>query len=145
MLTVERSDEGVSAQCEKLADISDFTFAYDLIDGQNAVEQSRSFLPFTIESSKWHVIEEGLKCVQVHALPAACTIRTAKYPYMQLSGLEPCLLKPEVGFQWVGERCNLMGSAKFKKLVDPYRWNEAMKVCPHSARVGRHFRLHLRL
>ena len=36
MLTVERSDEGVSAQCEKLADISDFTFDYDLIDGQSA-------------------------------------------------------------------------------------------------------------
>ena len=54
MFTVERSDEGVSAQCEKLADISDFTFVYDLMDGQNAVEQSRSFPPFPIESSKWH-------------------------------------------------------------------------------------------
>ncbi|CAE7576002.1 mtr [Symbiodinium sp. CCMP2592] len=29
-------------------------------------------------------------------------------------------------FQWVGERCNLMGSAKFKKLVDAYKWDEAM-------------------
>jgi 5-methyltetrahydrofolate--homocysteine methyltransferase len=52
-----------------------------------------------------------------------------KYPYMQLSGLEPCLLKPEAGFQWVGERCNLMGSAKFKKLVDAYKWDEAMEIC----------------
>jgi len=52
-----------------------------------------------------------------------------KYPYMQLSGLEPCLVKPEVGFQWVGERCNLMGSAKFKKLVDAYKWDDAMEVC----------------
>ena len=85
MLTVERSDEGVSAQCEELADISDFTFAYDLMDGQNAVEQSRSFPPFTIDSSNWHVIEESLKCVQVNALPATCTIRTTKYPYMQPS------------------------------------------------------------
>nr|UKS50369.1 B12-dependent methionine synthase [Alexandrium pacificum] len=52
-----------------------------------------------------------------------------KYPYMQLSGLEPCLLKPDAGFQLIGERCNLMGSAKFKKLVDTYKWDEAMDVC----------------
>jgi 5-methyltetrahydrofolate--homocysteine methyltransferase len=48
---------------------------------------------------------------------------------MALSGLEPCILKPEIGFQWVGERCNLMGSPKFKKLVDAYKWDEAMEVC----------------
>ena len=41
-LQVGRSDEGVSAQCEKLADISDFTFDYDLIDGQSAMGQLRS-------------------------------------------------------------------------------------------------------
>eukprot|EP00441_Pelagodinium_beii_P006521 CAMPEP_0197703102 /NCGR_PEP_ID=MMETSP1338-20131121/125262_1 /TAXON_ID=43686 ORGANISM="Pelagodinium beii, Strain RCC1491" /NCGR_SAMPLE_ID=MMETSP1338 /ASSEMBLY_ACC=CAM_ASM_000754 /LENGTH=1480 /DNA_ID=CAMNT_0043286995 /DNA_START=99 /DNA_END=4541 /DNA_ORIENTATION=- len=52
-----------------------------------------------------------------------------KYPSMQLSGLEPCFITKEAGFQWVGERCNLMGSAKFKKLVDAYKWDEAMEVC----------------
>ena len=31
------------------------------------------------------------------------------------------LLKPDSGFQWFWERCNLMGSAKFKKLIDAYR------------------------
>ena len=46
-----------------------------------------------------------------------------------LSGLEPCSVTDETGFQWVGERCNLMGSAKFKKLVDAYKWDEAMEVC----------------
>ena len=34
-LQVKRSGEGVSTQCEKLADISDITFDYDLIDGQS--------------------------------------------------------------------------------------------------------------
>ena len=29
----------------------------------------------------------------------------------------------------VGERRSLMGSAKFKKLVDAYKWDEAMEVC----------------
>ena len=48
-----------------------------------------------------------------------------KYPSMMLSGLEPCNVTKEA----VGERCNLMGSAKFKKLVDAYKWDEAMEVC----------------
>ena len=52
-----------------------------------------------------------------------------KYPVMQLSGLEPAFIGPESGFQLIGERCNLMGSAKFKKLVDSYKWDEAMDVC----------------
>ncbi|CAE8691977.1 unnamed protein product, partial [Polarella glacialis] len=52
-----------------------------------------------------------------------------KYPTMQLSGLEPFFITPEIGFQWVGERCNLMGSPKFKKLVDAHKWDEAMEVC----------------
>nr|UKS50372.1 B12-dependent methionine synthase [Margalefidinium polykrikoides] len=69
-------------------------------------------------------VVEKVKNCPVRKLP-----ELPKYPYMQLSGLEPCFLKPEDGFQWVGERCNLMGSAKFKKLVDAYKWDEAMEVC----------------
>ena len=30
------------------------------------------------------------------------------YPYMQISCVEPCLLKPDSGFHWVGERCHLL-------------------------------------
>ena len=37
-------------------------------------------------------------------------------------------MKPEVGFQWVGERCNPMDSARFKKLVDTHKWDEAMEA-----------------
>jgi len=66
---------------------------------------------------------------KVESCPPRKLVEQPKYPYMQLSGLEPALIKPEDGFQWVGERCNLMGSAKFKKLVDAYKWDEAMEVC----------------
>jgi 5-methyltetrahydrofolate--homocysteine methyltransferase len=52
-----------------------------------------------------------------------------KYANMMLSGLEPAIITEDSGFQLVGERCNLMGSAKFKKLVDAYKWDEAMEVC----------------
>merc|ERR1719421_2323892 len=67
---------------------------------------------------------EKLKDCKPRALP-----ELPKYPHMQLSGLEPLFLRKEDGFQLVGERCNLMGSAKFKKLVDTNKWDEAMEVC----------------
>ena len=35
----------------------------------------------------------------------------------------------DIGFQWVAECCNLMGSAKFRKLVDANKWDKAMEVC----------------
>jgi len=44
-----------------------------------------------------------------------------KYPVMQLSGLEPGVVEPELGVQVVGTRCVLRGSAKSKKLVDAYK------------------------
>ena len=55
---------------------------------------------------------------------------------MQLSGLGPAFIGPESGLQLIGERCNLMGSVKFKKLVDAHKWDEAMDVC--VAQVEKH-------
>ena len=68
-------------------------------------------------------------CNKVKNCPVRKLPELPKYPTMMLSGLEPCSVTDEAGFQWVGERCNLMGSAKFKKLVDAYKWDEAMEVC----------------
>ena len=68
-------------------------------------------------------------CKKVKDCPVRKLPELPKYPSMMLSGLEPCHVTAEAGFQWVGERCNLMGSAKFKKLVDAYKWDEAMEVC----------------
>merc|ERR1719265_1527241 len=59
-----------------------------------------------------------------------------KFPLMQLSGLEPMCLTPDSGFQLLGERCNLMGSLKFKKLVEGYKWDEAMEVCKAQTEKG---------
>merc|ERR1719199_819318 len=75
-------------------------------------------------------------CEKVSGQPPRKLPELPKYPSMQLSGLEPCFVKPEIGFQWVGERCNLMGSAKFKKLVDAYKWDEAMEVCVAQCQKG---------
>ena len=40
-----------------------------------------------------------------------------KNPEMALSGLVPLHITPELGFVNIGERCNLMGSLKFKRLI----------------------------
>merc|ERR1719162_555523 len=69
------------------------------------------------------VVDKVKDCAP-HKLP-----ELEKYPMMQLSGLEPCVLDPKIAFNWVGERCNMMGSAKFKKLVEGSKWDEAMEVC----------------
>ncbi|CAE7576078.1 metH [Symbiodinium sp. CCMP2592] len=68
-------------------------------------------------------------CKKVKDCPVRKLPELPGYPSMMLSGLEPCHVTAEAGFHWAGERCNLMGSAKFKKLVDAYRWDEAMEVC----------------
>ena len=60
-------------RCEKKADILDFNFDSDLVDGQSAMGKSMRLcvpepnvarLPVIIDSSKWAVIEEGLKWAQ---------------------------------------------------------------------------------
>ena len=38
-------------------------------------------------------------------------------PTLQLSGLEPLNITPEMGFVIVGERTNITGSPKFSKLI----------------------------
>ena len=65
------------AQGEKKADILDFNFDSDLSDGRSAMGKFRRLcvtepnvakLPFMIDSSKFPVVEEGLKCVQCSPL-----------------------------------------------------------------------------
>ena len=46
--------------------------------------------------------------------------QNCQYPYMQLSVQSRAKLKPDSGFRWVRERCNMMGSAEVKKLIDAY-------------------------
>jgi 5-methyltetrahydrofolate--homocysteine methyltransferase len=46
----------------------------------------------------------------------------------RLSGLEPFLITPETNFVNVGERCNVTGSAAFKKLIKEDRYDEAVEV-----------------
>src|SRR5690606_41303189 len=48
--------------------------------------------------------------------------------HTRLSGLEPLVITPELLFVNVGERTNVTGSAKFRKLVKEDRYDEAVEV-----------------
>ena len=57
-------------------------------------------------------------------------------PLLRLSGLEPFALTPEIPFVNVGERTNVTGSAKFRKLVTAGDYNAALAVARDQVENG---------
>ena len=53
-----------------------------------------------------------------------------------LSGLEPLLLDENTGFVNIGERTNVAGSAKFKKLIQAENYEEALSVARAQVDAG---------
>lgn len=53
-----------------------------------------------------------------------------------LSGLEPFDLRPEVGFVMIGERTNVTGSRKFKRLIKSEDYESALEVALEQVRSG---------
>jgi 5-methyltetrahydrofolate--homocysteine methyltransferase len=56
--------------------------------------------------------------------------------YMRLSGLEPFTLTPELNFVNVGERTNITGSAKFRKLIAANDYEGALEVARQQVDSG---------
>ena len=54
----------------------------------------------------------------------------------RLSGLEPLQITPQSNFVNVGERTNVTGSAKFKKLILDDRYDEAVAVARQQVENG---------
>ncbi|HET7560863.1 MAG TPA: methionine synthase [Rhodanobacteraceae bacterium] len=57
-------------------------------------------------------------------------------PYTRLSGLEPLVITPDSLFINIGERTNVTGSAKFKKLIKEDRYDEAVEVARQQVESG---------
>ncbi|RRH73410.1 methionine synthase [Falsigemmobacter faecalis] len=57
-------------------------------------------------------------------------------PYLRLSGLEPFVLTPDIPFVNVGERTNVTGSAKFRKLVTNRDYAAALEVARQQVENG---------
>ncbi|WP_150525418.1 methionine synthase [Roseibium sediminis] len=56
--------------------------------------------------------------------------------HMRLSGLEPFTLTPEVNFVNVGERTNVTGSARFRKLIKEGDYSTALEVARDQVENG---------
>ena len=57
-------------------------------------------------------------------------------PRMRLSGLEPCNVGPELGFVNIGERTNVTGSARFKRLIKEEDYDTALEVARNQVDGG---------
>ena len=56
--------------------------------------------------------------------------------YCRLSGLEPLNITPELNFVNVGERTNVTGSARFRKLIQSGDYQSALEVAASQVRNG---------
>jgi 5-methyltetrahydrofolate--homocysteine methyltransferase len=59
-----------------------------------------------------------------------------KPKYMRLSGLEPFTLTPDLNFVNVGERTNITGSAKFRKLIAANDYEQALEIARQQVENG---------
>jgi len=57
-------------------------------------------------------------------------------PYLRLSGLEPLVVRPDSNFINIGERTNVMGSRKFKRLIKNEEYEEALSVARQQVENG---------
>ncbi|MCG3211365.1 MAG: Methionine synthase [Anaerolineae bacterium] len=57
-------------------------------------------------------------------------------PYPHFSGLEPLRLTPETNFVNIGERTNVAGSAKFRKLIAAGQYEEAVRIAAQQVDNG---------
>lgn len=57
-------------------------------------------------------------------------------PYLRLSGLEPLVVRPDTNFVNIGERTNVTGSRKFKRLIKNEEYEEALSVARQQVENG---------
>jgi 5-methyltetrahydrofolate--homocysteine methyltransferase len=56
--------------------------------------------------------------------------------YTRLSGTLPMVMRPEIPFTMVGERTNVTGSRKFKRLIQEENYEEAVEVASEQVQNG---------
>ena len=66
--------------------------------------------------------------------PRPTAERSGHFP--RFSGLEPLVIRPETNFIMVGERTNVTGSAKFRRLITEGDYAEAVSVALQQVRSG---------
>ena len=76
-----------------------------------------------------HAIAERVRGVKPRMVPEIT-------PLMRLSGLEPFVLTPEITFVNIGERTNVTGSARFRKLIKNGEFGPALDVARDQVAGG---------
>lgn len=74
-------------------------------------------------------IAEAVRGVEPRRVPE-------RKPLLQLAGLEPFILTPDVPFVNVGERTNVTGSAKFRKLITAGDYTAALEIARQQVEAG---------
>jgi len=77
-------------------------------------------------------IAEALAGVAPRPLPT-------RWPHQgltRLSGLEPCVLRPDANFTMIGERTNVTGSKRFARLIKAGQFEEALAVARDQVEGG---------
>jgi 5-methyltetrahydrofolate--homocysteine methyltransferase len=76
-------------------------------------------------------IAGAVEGVSPRPLPDASATR-----YTQLSGLEPLTIRPDSNFMMIGERTNVAGSARFRRLIRNGDYESALEVALDQVRGG---------
>ncbi|HXC53763.1 MAG TPA: methionine synthase [Rhizomicrobium sp.] len=79
---------------------------------------------------------EHIKALNERIKGIAPRVIPQKPRYMRLSGLEPFTLTPDLNFVNVGERTNITGSAKFRKLIAANDYDKALSVAREQVENG---------
>ncbi len=79
---------------------------------------------------------EHLKAIAEAVAPYKPRVLTGRKHYTFLSGLQPLVIRPDSLFVNVGERTNVTGSAKFKRLITSKNYEEALEVALHQVENG---------
>ncbi len=88
-----------------------------------------SVIPSEVEESRVESLKEATR-------DPSTPLRSAQDDTLQLSGLEPLNITPEMGFVVVGERTNITGSPKFSKLILAGDFEAALAVARQQVAGG---------
>ncbi|MFI3295477.1 MAG: methionine synthase [Rikenellaceae bacterium] len=61
---------------------------------------------------------------------------TEPEPVLTLTGLEPLRIDSNIGFVNIGERANVAGSAKFRRLISEQRYDQALEIVKDQIAAG---------
>jgi 5-methyltetrahydrofolate--homocysteine methyltransferase len=80
--------------------------------------------------------DEHIRHIKEAVSPFAAREKPKFQSLSNYSGLEPLILRPELNFVNIGERTNVTGSRKFKRLIKSQAYDEALEVARDQVEGG---------